>query len=310
MSVRLLISLIFTGFLLAGCGLGNLQVLQKFEPRGDAFQKALAKEYREFAESQEQKRDLIDAQYFAKKGLMAAKGQNVAPEKIENWSISREVKPTILQARGYLLEVLTPEITARVPNDAARIQLLFDCWLEQQENADNNQIPPCREEFYDLLDTMYTYKTGTSSLAPLTNINVGKAEDEYIATGGSGASVQPDVQENPNLTFTVYFDTNSTVLKKAAEAKITEVAQKVRKLKGYEVVVSGHTDRAGTKSYNVGLSQRRAETVKKALVGHGLDAKRISAFGYGELYPKVQTGDGVRNRANRRVHIVIRDKTR
>lgn len=299
--------------LFAGCGLGNLEVLRKFEPRGDAFQKALAKEYREFAESQEQKHDFIDAQYFASKGLKAAKGQNVAPDKVENWSIQSDVKPTLQQARVYLMEILVPEITTKTPNDAARVQLLFDCWLEQQEKVDDDQIPPCREEFYELLDSMYSYKlhlpAGKASSPLSSGVKTG-ADDEYIATGASNAAVQPDVMENPNATFTVYFDTNSSLLKKAAEAKIADVARRIKKLTSYEVVVSGHTDRAGTKSYNVGLSERRAQAVKLRLISYGLDKNRISTFGYGELYPKVQTGDGVRNRANRRVHIVIRDKVR
>src|SRR5690606_4951231 len=115
--------------------------------------------------------------------------------------------------------------------------------------------------------------TGGNALHP--------GEDEYVATGTSSATVQPDVIENPKQTFTLYFDFNSIALKKASEAKLHEVVSQLKKFKRYEVVVSGHTDRAGSKSYNNGLSQRRAETVKNKLVSYGIDRNRISAFGYG-----------------------------
>lgn len=318
MSVQRFVGAFFLCFLVTACGLGNLEVLRKFEPRGNAFQNALMKEYRAFAESEEQKHDFVDAQYFAGKALRAAKGHDVPPDKVENWSISGGVKPTLQQARVYLLEVLGPEMTRRVPEDTARVQFLFDCWLEQQEKVDSeDQIPPCREEFYELLDSLYSYKfahvggsesNAPSRPSPLKGESAGAhhSEDEYVATGTSSATVKPDVIENPDLTFTVLFDFNSASLGKSAEAKLGDVVRRLKKLDKYEVVISGHTDRAGSKSYNVGLSQRRAEAVKNMLVRAGIASGSISVFGYGELYPQVQTADGVRNHANRRVRVVIR----
>ncbi len=69
--------------------------------------------------------------------------------------------------------------------------------------------------------------------------------------------------------------------------------------------VLGHADTVGTDAYNAGLSQRRAQNVKVALVERGIAADRISAIGVGEAGLAVATPEGTRLRANRRVVITI-----
>ena len=64
--------------------------------------------------------------------------------------------------------------------------------------------------------------------------------------------------------------------------------------------VEGHTDSTGPEDYNQLLSEKRAETVKNALVQRAVDPRRINAVGYGELRPISSD-----NATNRRVSIVI-----
>jgi outer membrane protein OmpA-like peptidoglycan-associated protein len=71
------------------------------------------------------------------------------------------------------------------------------------------------------------------------------------------------------------------------------------------VTIEGHTDVRGDAAYNQALSERRAAAVRAWLVGHGVDAARISATGAGESRP-VRTGTTeADHRANRRVEIRI-----
>jgi outer membrane protein OmpA-like peptidoglycan-associated protein len=72
-----------------------------------------------------------------------------------------------------------------------------------------------------------------------------------------------------------------------------------------KVYIVGHTDSQGKLDYNTGLSQRRAESVARALSSkHGIDAKRMSAKGLASLAP-VTTNRTEEGRAkNRRVEMV------
>lgn len=71
------------------------------------------------------------------------------------------------------------------------------------------------------------------------------------------------------------------------------------------VMVEGFTDSTGTASHNLELSQRRAESVRNALIGMGISDQRIATRGYGQAYP-VASNDSAGNRQlNRRVEIVL-----
>jgi outer membrane protein OmpA-like peptidoglycan-associated protein len=86
-------------------------------------------------------------------------------------------------------------------------------------------------------------------------------------------------------------------------------AQKVADVLAQEpqsiVQVEGFTDSTGTSSHNLELSQRRAESVRNALIGLGVAAGKIATRGYGEAYPVASNGDAGSRQLNRRVEIVL-----
>ena len=71
------------------------------------------------------------------------------------------------------------------------------------------------------------------------------------------------------------------------------------------VEVSGHTDNTGHVDYNKILSQRRADAIKSYLTEHGIDAKRITAVGYGIENPIGDNNTRVGRRLNRRTEFKI-----
>jgi OOP family OmpA-OmpF porin len=74
----------------------------------------------------------------------------------------------------------------------------------------------------------------------------------------------------------------------------------------YTVVLNGHADDRGPAEYNLGLSQRRADNVRKALIDkYGVAADRISAFGFGESQPVADNVTVEGRKLNRRVEINI-----
>src|SRR3546814_3032840 len=72
---------------------------------------------------------------------------------------------------------------------------------------------------------------------------------------------------------------------------------------GANVMLAGHADKSGAASYNVGLSQRRADAVRAYMTSKGIPDGVISTEAFGESAPRVETADGVRELQNRRVEI-------
>jgi outer membrane protein OmpA-like peptidoglycan-associated protein len=76
--------------------------------------------------------------------------------------------------------------------------------------------------------------------------------------------------------------------------------------KDLKVVVSGHTDKVGTKDYNEGLSRRRADICVKYLTSKGIDSQRLIAEFYGYDMEKYNSGNKELNLANRRVSFKVK----
>jgi len=71
-------------------------------------------------------------------------------------------------------------------------------------------------------------------------------------------------------------------------AQIRRIAEKLRTMRIGHLEVRGYTDRLGSSTYNLGLSQRRADAVKALLVQQGVPAERINARGLGQEDPVAQ----------------------
>jgi len=75
------------------------------------------------------------------------------------------------------------------------------------------------------------------------------------------------------------------------------------------VVIEGHTDNVGSDDSNMGLSQRRADSVKSFLVQRGIQSERISASGKGEHQPVADNESEGGRQQNRRVEVIIENPT-
>jgi len=74
---------------------------------------------------------------------------------------------------------------------------------------------------------------------------------------------------------------------------------------GVKIVVEGHCDERGTREYNLGLGERRANAVKEYLVSLGIDASRIQTISYGEERPFALGHNEAAWRLNRRAHFSL-----
>ncbi len=109
---------------------------------------------------------------------------------------------------------------------------------------------------------------------------------------------------------TILFETNKANIKGSSfsllKTMATVIAECRNKLPNAHIAVSGHTDSRGSDTYNLALSQRRADAVKKHLIGIGVSATIITSKGYGESQP-VSSNDTDEGRTqNRRITFSVR----
>lgn len=112
-------------------------------------------------------------------------------------------------------------------------------------------------------------------------------------------------RDGKQAIYGIYFDFDKADIKPESKPQLDEMAKLMRSNPGLKVYVVGHTDNQGTLEYNVGLSQRRAEAVVRALSGqYGIAAARMASRGLGPLAPVTAntTDDG--RAKNRRVEMV------
>lgn len=102
------------------------------------------------------------------------------------------------------------------------------------------------------------------------------------------------------------FDTGSSALSAGAYQRLRSLADTLKRYPDTDIVVKGHTDSTGDESYNLRLSEERADNVRRYLVGEGVSAQRITAVGYGEAFPMASNATPAGRQQNRRVEIEIR----
>jgi outer membrane protein OmpA-like peptidoglycan-associated protein/outer membrane protein W len=107
-------------------------------------------------------------------------------------------------------------------------------------------------------------------------------------------------------TYLVFFDWSKADLTDRARQIIGEAAAARSSTGVTRIEVNGFTDRSGPASYNMGLSQRRANAVAAELVRRGVPRNEIVTRGFGEENNLVPTADGVREPQNRRVEIILK----
>lgn len=103
-------------------------------------------------------------------------------------------------------------------------------------------------------------------------------------------------------TIDLEFDYNQTVVKPLYHQEIKKFADLMLANPDLQVVIEGHTDHIGSKSYNMKLSLQRAENVRKYLIEHfGVKASHLTSKGYGMSKPIASNKTAEGRKKNRRV---------
>jgi outer membrane protein OmpA-like peptidoglycan-associated protein len=154
-----------------------------------------------------------------------------------------------------------------------------------QDNVANKAASNRVAVFVDIVESGTMEKRMVTVQAPEMATNIGRDGKQAI--------------------YGIYFDFDKADIKPESKPQLEEMAKLLRGNPGLKVYIVGHTDNQGTLEYNVGLSQRRAEAVVRALSSqYGIPAARMTSRGLGPLAPVTANATDDGRAKNRRVEMV------
>ena len=294
------IILISLALMVSACGATfDYDALRQQNGEGGNFSVELGRAYKKFAISEHDDMvDLIDGAHFGEKAQQAFANQAVAPENVADWRLTKDQQEMFKGARERLVHILDRHSKIQLPKVAAAAQVNFDCWIEQrEENWQLDHIAKCRRGFYAAVERL-------EELASLARSRYLPVANKSQVIPARQTLISPrSVHET--RTYTLHFSFDKTAIDKTGKIQIDRVFEAYQAGAPVAILLAGHADRAGKKPYNLDLSRRRSETVRRALIERGIPVQMIAAHAFGETRPKIATADGFKEPANRRVEITI-----
>ncbi|MBN2751412.1 MAG: OmpA family protein [Rhodospirillaceae bacterium] len=256
--------------LLTGCANWDVDGTAAMPDKGDAFAKALHKEYIERAKFEVGEEDWISVDFFTGRAKLAAEGMPPAPQAPSERKLLKDAADI---GSGYkkLVDELAAGASKIAPVACAKSQAWLEHWMEQAEEGHQaNDIAWTRGEFM-------------------------KAIPDCVAVAQPVKAVKP--------VFHIYFPFSSSALTKEAKAVIADIVSLFKAEKPKVVNVAGHTDTMGTNDLNMKLGAKRAEAVAKVLKAEKVKPIKTTSFGESML-PK-PTADNVKEQINRQVTVTF-----
>lgn len=249
------------------------------------------------------------AVYMARHALIKAKMMAEA-EYLDQQLIEEEQTLTALN-----LEILKTEAAvARMEADRAQLQLSLQAEEVERERIEKQRALELASKIADQaemtqaeLDAANAYGEAQKKVADLAKQEADLAFEEIDALRRQLESLAAR-ETVDGLVMTLgdfVFDSASANIKQTAVDNFTKVLEFIDGYPNRNIRIEGHTDSSGSDSFNLNLSQKRADAVKVLLVDYGIDAARIEAVGMGESMPVADNNTESGKAKNRRVDIII-----
>jgi peptidoglycan-associated lipoprotein len=125
---------------------------------------------------------------------------------------------------------------------------------------------------------------------------------------GGGITESPLEAEQRRLMsqLVVYFDYDTADILPEFNALLAAHGQNLARSQNVQLRLEGHADERGSREYNIGLGERRAQAVRRVLMLQGAAATQLTTVSYGEERPAQTGSDDEAWRLNRRVELVYR----
>ena len=135
-------------------------------------------------------------------------------------------------------------------------------------------------------------------------------KDVHATDGQRGSKNKTNYKfrwENPSdelYNRVVYFEFDKSDVRGDDKELITKHAAFLSANASQKVRLEGHSDERGSREYNIGLGERRAQSVRRLMLFQGVADRQIEAVSYGEERPAVEGHDEDAWNKNRRVELV------
>ncbi len=148
----------------------------------------------------------------------------------------------------------------------------------------------------------------TEPPAPASEVGAGSQASGAGGANAAGQNAGDDETAGPQAGLlakrVVYFDFDSSEIKGEGTDIVGAHAKYLANNPTARVRLEGHTDDRGSREYNIGLGERRAQSVRRALLLQGATEAQLSTVSYGAERPAVAGHDEAAWAKNRRVEIV------
>lgn len=266
----------------------DVKSVEEMEARGSLFDKALKQEYTDFAKLEAFRGDWDETEKFLIKARSSAAGESPQPENTSERLIPEEVLADARAAHVKLMRVLEGGARVLIPEEAAKAQSGYECWIESlEENLFVNRMEACKNKFETAMNAIENgnggpYPDFSSDYQPLDGFYNGK--------------------------YVVYFGFNSFNVRHSGINVLKLAAEAYESIKPAQVVVNGHADTVGSSKVNIIVSRKRAESVSSVLRKAGVPRNKINVKSSGENRLAVLTADNVKEPRNRRVEVEFSDE--
>lgn len=125
--------------------------------------------------------------------------------------------------------------------------------------------------------------------------NSGATTEDTDAAGPSGELLSKRI---------VYFDFDKSDIRADSQSVVAAHSAYLSKNPSQKIRLEGHADERGSREYNIGLGERRAQAVRRAMMLQGVAEQQLTTVSYGEERPAVAGNDEQAYALNRRVEIV------
>jgi outer membrane protein OmpA-like peptidoglycan-associated protein len=167
----------------------------------------------------------------------------------------------------------------------------------------------CRKKPVGITDIPGQRTGGVSDPGPGTGLGntTGVDSGEGVALPGGFGNIEGDYNMDRDMFAAnmVHFDYDSAAIRSSEQVDVQAVAEYMKSAAGKALLVEGHCDERGTDEYNRALGERRALSVREALIALGADGNRITTRSHGRDRKIALGNDEASHAQNRRGEFVV-----